>query len=520
MIKIERKSVFLGILLGLVFLLLTLSVLTQANPGTRLPSRDYGFYLYIGKQITQGNLPYRDAWESKPPAIFYLNAVALWIGRGSRWGVWFVEFVGLFISLCFSFYVIKKMWGIWPAFGGVVLWSIGLDLTLQGGNLTEEYPLLLHFLSLVLFLKLTEQPIHRLFNFFLGLAFGISFLFRPNNAVVEAAVILTLLILKLSRRGFKSLLEQILWMAAGVVPPILVTGIYFWAHGLLKDMLDAAIFYNLSYSNTAITSTSPLQIGFDIFGIIAWVALAGYIVAVISILKRDAFMPIYVLVLVGWPMVILFSDPARRNYPHYFINWLPFLALLGGLAFHLLVSRWPAVWKNSTATAGGLTFVAAIMFFLLSGRAAEYGKALERVAHRQSSGIEIRSRVAAYVENHTDPGDLVLFWAASPGENFMSNRATPSAYLFYPLYVYSDISARMNEQFLKDVQAKRPVLIVDIGDHEALSLDEETRRRQIAEGWAWEYPPTTLDAFFEFVERNYYLEAKIGDKVVYRLTQP
>src|SRR6185503_20182226 len=64
------------ILAGLSFIVLALSVLVQANPATRLPGRDNGFYLYIGEQIVHGKLPYRDAWESKPPAIFYLNALA------------------------------------------------------------------------------------------------------------------------------------------------------------------------------------------------------------------------------------------------------------------------------------------------------------------------------------------------------------------------------------------------------------------------------------------------------------
>jgi hypothetical protein len=89
--------------------------------------------------------------------------------------------------------------------------------------------------------------------------------------------------------------------------------------------------------------------------------------------------------------------------------------------------------------------------------------------------------------------------------------------LFYPLYVPSEISSRMNHQFLQDIITKRPVLIVDIGDHEALSLNSELRAQQIAQGFAWEFPPDSLSAFFQFVEQNYYLEAKVGDRSVYRL---
>ena len=99
----------------------------------------------------------------------------------------------------------------------------------------------------------------------------------------------------------------------------------------------------------------------------------------------------------------------------------------------------------------------------------------------------------------------------------MSNRESPSAYLFYPLYVHSEISERISNQFLQDIITTRPVLIVDMKDNQALSLDPEERVQQIAAGYAWKYPPDNLKEFFRFVEENYYLEAMVGKRTVYRL---
>jgi hypothetical protein len=414
----------------------------------------------------------------------------------------------------------RKLWGIWPALAGLILWFIGLDLTLQGGNLTEEYPLALHFLSIALFIKLIDIPKHRLFNILLGLIFGINFLFRPNNAVPEAAIITILVLLKVFQRDLKSAFQQILWVSVGVLIPLLLTIVYFWTQGLLRQLLEASLLYNLTYSATAITSASPLSIGFRTFGWIAWVAAAGYMVALQRAVKtRD---PFYLLLLIGWPMAIYLSDPAKRSYAHYFMNWLPFIGLLGALIVRMLMERMPAQIKHSPVSAlFALTtaLISACIFFFASGRAAEYQKAIERIADRASIGIEVRSRTAAYVQNHTQPDDLVLFWAAMPGENFMSQRESPSASLFYPLYVHSDISQRMNHQFLQDIITKRPILIVDIDDNESLSLDPEKRAQQIAAGFAWEYPPDNLHEFFKFVEENYYLEAELGERAVYRLRQ-
>ena len=509
------------ILLAALLLLLALTILVQANPGTRVPARDYGFYVYIGDQIVDGKLPYRDAWESKPPAIFYVNAVGLWLGRGSRWGVWTIELIALLAAGAISFATLRRLWGIWPALFGLILWHIGLDLTLQGGNLTEEYPLVLHFLSIALFLKLIEMPGQRLFNLLLGLAFGINFLFRPNNAVLEAAIILILVLTQFFRPDVKSMLQQILFVFIGMLTPLLVTIIYFWSQGLVRELFEASILYNLTYSTTAITSGSPLLVGFRIFGWIAWVVAAGYLVAFQRAFKAGG--PVYLLLLIGWPMVIYLSDPAKRSYAHYFINWLPLVGLFGGLIANILTERLPAKIKDSSASALAALAAALLLagiFFFTSGRASEYQKAIARVSNRASIGSDVRTRTAAYVQNHTRPDDLVLFWAAAPGENFMSDRESPSAYLFYPLYVHSAISQRMNDQFLQDIMTKRPILIVDIDDNESLSLDAEKRAMQIAAGFAWEYPPDNLQKFFIFVEENYYLEAKLGERTVYRLDHP
>jgi hypothetical protein len=302
------------ILLTMLLILLVLTVLVQANPGTRIPGRDYGFYVYIGDHVVHGKLPYRDAWESKPPAIFYANAVGLWLGRGSRWGVWIIELIALLAAATISFHTTRKLWGIWPALAGLILWLVGLDLTLQGGNLTEEYPLSLHFLSIALFIKLLETPKHRLYNILLGLAFGICFLFRPNNAVLEAAIIMILLLMQVFHRDLKSILLQILWLSIGVLIPLLLTIVYFWSQGLLRELFEASLLYNLTYSTTAITSDSPLLIGFRTFGWIAWLGAAGYLVALQRALKTKD--PFYLLLLIGWPLVIYLSDPARRSYTH------------------------------------------------------------------------------------------------------------------------------------------------------------------------------------------------------------
>ncbi len=126
------RSVPLTLLAALLLALAVLSVLRQANPLYNFPSLDNGYYLYIGQQILAGKTPYVDMWESKPPGIFYVNALGLWLGRGSRWGVWALEFAALFSAAGVSFLTLRKIYGFLPALLGTLTALWGVSAVLPG----------------------------------------------------------------------------------------------------------------------------------------------------------------------------------------------------------------------------------------------------------------------------------------------------------------------------------------------------------------------------------------------------
>jgi len=99
----------------------------------------------------------------------------------------------------------------------------------------------------------------------------------------------------------------------------------------------------------------------------------------------------------------------------------------------------------------------------------------------------------------------------------MSNRESPTAVLYYPMQINTKIAQELNDQFLEDLTSKQVVLIVDMNYTRALSLDPEQRREQQQAGLGWPYPPDNLDEVFKYINENYYVDAVIGNKTVYRL---
>jgi len=56
---------------------------------------DQGLFAYVGSVINEGGLPYRDAFEIKGPATYYLFALAQWVFGHNLWGIRVFDLAGL-----------------------------------------------------------------------------------------------------------------------------------------------------------------------------------------------------------------------------------------------------------------------------------------------------------------------------------------------------------------------------------------------------------------------------------------
>ncbi|MDP4158063.1 MAG: hypothetical protein Q8929_20775, partial [Bacillota bacterium] len=50
---------------------------------TGVPDRDSGAFLHIGQRVIEGAIPYRDIWDHKGPAVFYIDALGLYLSGGN-----------------------------------------------------------------------------------------------------------------------------------------------------------------------------------------------------------------------------------------------------------------------------------------------------------------------------------------------------------------------------------------------------------------------------------------------------
>src|SRR5512145_2200455 len=126
----------------------TIIALFPSNPNNMtLPSRDSGVFLYVGWRFLNGDMPYRDVWDHKPPLIYFVDALGIALTPDSLWGIWALRFIFVFLSLFFIYKLLDREFGVLAALAGTMTLASGCLTILEKGNVTEEYALVFQALG-------------------------------------------------------------------------------------------------------------------------------------------------------------------------------------------------------------------------------------------------------------------------------------------------------------------------------------------------------------------------------------
>lgn len=512
----SKKNIFI-LALSLVFFFLAMAFVIQpANPLENYPGLDGGYYLYVGQQITHGQVPYRDVWESKPPGIFYLNAVGLWLGHGTRWGVWGLELLFLVAAAWLGFLIMRKQYGLLPALFGSLMWMWGFSHLSIGGGYIEDFSLLFSFIAILAFWKSKETP-SRFWSFVVGLTFAANFWLRANNTGVQVAIVLVWCLLAILERNVRPWAARLLWSGLGVLAGLGLPALYLAALGVLQDAFNAGVVYNFYITGKHINAISSLFTGLALIQIPAGFMGLGYALLASQGFERRKFDAFELFLLIDVPLEIFLSGLSGRNYIHYFIPWLPALGFLCALLVSAVVP-----WLNRLAERYPVSFVSALLLLTLlfsTSQIGAYAQVIQRLAFQRNLGVELDHPVAAYVRAHSSPEDKILIWGSELGLAYMARRNEPTAYIFYPLYVPSPLTARMTATYYQDLLRNPPVYIVDSypSNPDLLpALDVNIRRKQFQSTKIWPNLPENIYQVLDFITSHYHLETEIGGYRIYR----
>jgi hypothetical protein len=432
-----------------LFLVLAGALLLLRLPAVVQPmGADQGLYAYVGDRILAGDLPYRDAWDQKPPAIHYTYALmrAVWPGDAAVGAAdllaaaavaWLLFRLGaevgpaasgpagalLFLLLsnpsftrlggirlraqCETFIAVAVTGaflllarrrrgpagaagpGRFGGDGGLVAdgaWSSAVDPV--GSRVAS---------ARIGSLGLRQASPARWETIAAGALFGLSSLFKYNAGIYAAAGIVALWLWR------RLTWQDVARIAAGFVAPLMVALLIFAAGGALRDLYDATITYNVRYSGETYAGPADVVRYLAAFPIqraradALWtLGGAGCLVLLAASLSaRERLVPVV------WVAAACISIAVNgsRGLPQYFVQANPLLALAAGWG---AVETWRALRRGIPRFAPALGALALLVVSIAVWRVNQFPKLVEQTlfdARYALGAIPRADYLARYVDD-------------------------------------------------------------------------------------------------------------------------
>ena len=493
-------------------------------------STDQGILSWVGGVMAGGGAPYRDAWEIRGPAPFFIYAAIARVFGTAQWPLRVVDLA----------FVVAGAWcigRITARFGGrtaarcavllYLLWyaSLGHHDTAQsdGWNAVmiagvvvlllsrDDRPTLWHagIAGALLGLSVVSKPPYAAF-FLLPAALGIGH-WRARGA---AWVTRHWIVGALAAVGSAGLVLS--WLARHDALTPFIDIHFRW---LLAQYTDV----ESSWLNRLQTAATFLTAGR--FATALFPATIG-IVAVWR--SRRAVAVMFAL----WVFGALLSVTAQGNfYPYHWHPLYPPLAILAGIGIGILFTEARAnrgwTLRASAAVAAGVALGAAALLplvhvyrlVLLAAGVLPVDRFERTEFGPYGARTGVFAQLARYLRTHSAPNETVQIWGSVPGVNYLAGREPPTRF-GYVIPVSSSVDnefrRRYRREFLERIAAAPPVYVVALDTavcQRAAGIEE---RRLIGLAEALMKCLGELPEFQTFVQQEYAAESRIGSMVVYR----
>lgn len=234
-----REIVVYGMVVGsgILFILLASSWTSPFFPGSY--GYDASFFSMMGRAVLEGKVPYRDYFDLKGPAFFFLQAVGQLFIR-DRGGVVLLQVVAISITgialykTCMV-YITKLQ----TVFVFLVFYFV-YTTCLWGGNSVEELCMPFQMVCLYLgicYLEKEENENIKGIALFFGISFAIMLFSKVTVAAPMVAVSITVFARMMHQKKYKEALQCVIYFVFGAAMVTLPILVYFITNGALKDMI-------------------------------------------------------------------------------------------------------------------------------------------------------------------------------------------------------------------------------------------------------------------------------------------
>lgn len=427
------------------------------------PYHDGAIFGVIGEQLARGALPYRDAWDHKPPGTYALIAGLSYI-PGPTWPwVWMASAGFLAVTAD----LIRRLTWWLPAL--IALTCMGLWPIAVGGGQTETFAALP---AAAAFLAAARS---RFLIAGVLAAVSVTFSFQLLPVLVALVVI----------AGPKG--RPLGALAMGFSSVVAAVTFVFAVTGTFSAALDVLITYNRVYLGSDRSGDLPTahQLALAVLPLVVALPLRP---VRLSNLERGALL---------WALVAVVAMALQgRLLPHYAIPLVVPLAILAA----------PVLRGRRRAALAIVTLLAVVV----------WATALALNASHTSYRGPATTRVATWIRENSKPDDHLLVWGVDANIYLASGRVPAGRYVYLiPLVTRGYTTTEMIASWVAELKNQPPQVIVDSEAANPYWADGLDFFRPPPPGAAGGRDVDLLEPFRDFVSENYIFVIEIDGRRVY-----
>jgi hypothetical protein len=532
---------------GLLFVLLVVAFLARSPYSVPVPIRDSGIFLNIGSEVLHGKILYQQTWDNKQPLLYGFNALGLWLGHGSVWGVWGLELVLLLIVFYISYRLIRPALTPFSAFAVIAIAFLAI-FPFMGGNYSEEYSLVFQ-MGILGVLFGVYLPDRKRFSrsagaLATGVLAGLVFCIKQTYLDIPLTVLIFMGFLAWLEKD-RGILRNFFLVGSGFLLVNLPVFLYFQVNGALRDYVVNAFLFNRYYAYqtilmriSSLVEMSKFVSSHPFFFLVACLWLE--IVVLLALKMRQVLSSnnagskqaramnldslraelaqldwrhpgpatFLFLGLIDLPIFFFTISLSGKLWTHYYVPFYPAILLLlaGSLAYLYRCTQIP----NKTEILNSLLVVV-----LVVGSIPPLNLVLTNL--RKPEGGDARSATAAYLQSVTTPDEPILVWGWESVIYFLAQRQSPTRFaLPFALYVNTPYLDEYASILLKEVQAHPPAYIADLREPDMPFIDGRTAETCVSGN---QMTNQRMVDFLAFICANYVEDRSFDTINIYKLRQ-
>jgi 4-amino-4-deoxy-L-arabinose transferase-like glycosyltransferase len=445
--------------------------------------RDQGIYAVVARVMLEGGMPYRDAWDFKPPGIFLIYAAARSLFGSAQWGIRVLEIAGLAGVSWLMTRLTARWWGE-PAIGllaGALAGLVHAQLDFWHSAQPESFGGMLTVLGL-LFCEHRRSGSRNWPLIACGICFGFAGLLKPPLAG-GGAVVALYFAWRARRRGVKPTLRPIGLVLLGGVLPFAACALWFVARGAWSDLYHTLFVFTPEYTALSwhgrsfpamlLQALADFCVGYSlvlpvgiVFGLLAWrrqrhhavpLLIAIVLLELVGVALQGKYFPYHYAAC--WPLAALVAAYGWWQAARWAAAKSP-LAIAGvaSLALAALVSR--TATRDVEGHFWWRTAQRAQLFVLepLRGRDSLQGR--DRLASVADVDAAANRRVAAQLERRVPADGHVFVWGFEPVIYDLCARPSSSRFIYNAPQRAGWAAEWARSELLEDLHAKPPQIVV------------------------------------------------------------